>query len=312
MAFSQLPDWIAETSASTSARLEAAKASQTQTRITLGVMAIISAMMLIACYNAYFSYDYRFLRDHLYRFQSEPPMHDKLGRPLAETPVSEALMSQAARDWAGARTIQTPLLGIRMSVDDAVLGVAILAMLSLWLVLVTRRENHTIGLLLRATDTNKGEKAESSPEAPSGKKYSDEQRLLIFHTIAANAIFETPDTSMVAISSLGGPDPLTVPVIGWKRLANDYSFRMIRGFFFLFPIITSVIVFCADRYSYFIEDPFDHNKIPGIHDAFFWPSLAFYVALLPLAVCCRKAARFSHATESVLREYCLKLRRDLS
>jgi len=307
-----LPDWIAETSASTAARLEGAKASQTQTRITLAVMAIISAMMLIACYNAYFSYDYRFLRDHLYRLQDQPSVKDDRGRPQVETSVPEALMTQAARDWAGARTIQNPLFGIRMSVDDAVLGVAILAILSLWLVLVTRRENHTIGFLLRATDTDKGEVAGGSPDSPSAKKYSDDQRLLIFHTIAANAIFETPDTSMVSISYLGDPDPLTVPVSGWKRLVNEYSFRMIRGFFFLFPVITSVIVFCVDRSSYFMKDPFDHNQIPGIGDPFFWPSMIGYVVLLPLAVCCLKAARFSHATESVLREYCQKLRQDLS
>ena len=37
-----------------------------------------------------------------------------------------------------------------------------------------------------------------------------------------------------------------------------------------------------------------------------------YVVMLPLAVCCLKAARFSKATESILREYCNKLRRDLS
>jgi hypothetical protein len=36
-----------------------------------------------------------------------------------------------------------------------------------------------------------------------------------------------------------------------------------------------------------------------------------YVVMIPLALCCLKASRFSRATESVLREYCIKLLNDL-
>jgi hypothetical protein len=53
-------DWVAESPGSISARLSSANASQAQTRATLGWMAIVSAMMLIACYNAYLSYDYHY------------------------------------------------------------------------------------------------------------------------------------------------------------------------------------------------------------------------------------------------------------
>jgi hypothetical protein len=300
MAKEQLGDWVAETSASIVARLEAAKSSQRQTRVTLGIMAIISAMLLIASYNAYFSYDYRYLTKNL-------------KRPLGTQTMPDVMMGQAARDWTAARTIQNALLGIRVSVDDAVLGTAVLAVLSLWLVLVTRRENHTIGLLLRATDTEQDDGDSGSHSRSSPRKYSNDQRWLIFHTIAANALFETPDTSMASISSLGGPNPLTARVGGLKGLENQYGFRMIRSFFFLFPVITSVVVFCVDRYSYFVPDPFDPNgSIPGIEDPFFWPSMAGYVMLIPLAVCCLKASRFSRATESVLREYCVKLFEDLA
>ena len=54
-------DWVAESPASIAARLASGNASQAQTRVTLGWMAIISVMMLIACYNAYLSYDYHYI-----------------------------------------------------------------------------------------------------------------------------------------------------------------------------------------------------------------------------------------------------------
>ena len=57
----RLEDWVTETPESISARLEGAKASQAQIRFTMGVMAIISMMMLIASYNAYLSYDYNWI-----------------------------------------------------------------------------------------------------------------------------------------------------------------------------------------------------------------------------------------------------------
>lgn len=66
VAISQLADWIAETPESIGARLAGAQAAQKQTRVTLGVMALISLMMLIVTYNAYLSFDSRWaleLRD---------------------------------------------------------------------------------------------------------------------------------------------------------------------------------------------------------------------------------------------------------
>ena len=297
-------DWVAETSASITARLEAAKASQTQTRVTLGGMALISAMMLIASYNAYFSYDYRYMLEQL-----------RENRGVGTTSVPDTLIGQAARDWATARTIQISLLGIRVSVDDAaVLGTGVLAVISLWLVLVTRRENNTIGSLLVDTDTAPPLTKESAdkPSHPSHRQTLQHgDRWLIFHTISGNALFATPKTSLVAISSLNDPSPRqTSAVLRW---VDDYGFRVIRNFFFHFPVLTSVIVFCIDRYSYFIHDPFAADGgIPGVDDPFFWFSMrAYFVCLIPLAAACQKANRFSLATESVLREYCVKLYQDI-
>src|ERR1044072_262728 len=123
-----LPDFLAETSASIAARLDAVRAAQTQTRLTLIAMAVVSAMMLITSYNAYFSYDYVFITDKT-----------EFARSTDQTKVPQTLLNEALRDWANARTIQVPLLGIRVSVDDAaVLGTGVLALLSVWLVLAAR------------------------------------------------------------------------------------------------------------------------------------------------------------------------------
>src|SRR5687767_5188374 len=105
-----LEDWVAETPESIAARLEGAKHSQGQIRFTLGMMAIISTMMLIASYNAYLSYDYEWILD-------------SKDRQLTAQTAPDILTAQALKDWAASRIVLISLLGIRVSVDDAaVLG----------------------------------------------------------------------------------------------------------------------------------------------------------------------------------------------
>ena len=105
-------DWVAETPESIAARLEGAKAAQAQIRFTMGVMAIISMMMLIAAYNAYLSYDYNWI------------IKEK-ERQFAAKDVPGILGEQALKDWAQSRIVQISPLGIRVSIDDvAVLGSA--------------------------------------------------------------------------------------------------------------------------------------------------------------------------------------------
>ena len=57
----QLDDWIAETPESIAARLRGAQEAQGQTRFTLGLMTLVSMMMLILSYNAYLSFDSRWI-----------------------------------------------------------------------------------------------------------------------------------------------------------------------------------------------------------------------------------------------------------
>jgi hypothetical protein len=288
-----LDDWVAETPESIAARLESARSSQAQARRTMGVMSIISMMMLVASYNAYLSYDSTWILE-LTRKQFE-----------GETNVAGVLTNQALKDWAASRSVQVPLLGLRTSVDDApVLGTATLLVLSFWLVLLTRRENHTVGFLLRDTDT----------EGAHSPSYSSGQRWLIFHTIASNSVFITCDRSLAPVESLGAKRPASVAIDrGFKTWVSEETFSFLSRFFFDFPVIVSTIVFLLDRWSYFEPDAFAVNaQTPGAGSAFFWFSLVVFLACwIPLVMCCRRSRLYSEATGRVLGEYGARLRADL-
>jgi hypothetical protein len=313
----RLKDWVAETPESITARLEGAKASQAQIRFTLGIMALISMMMLIASYNAYLSYDYNWILESNDR-QLTSGKSDKENTPeaanrkSASEKVAETLTEQALKDWAASRIVQISLLGVRVSIDDvAVLGSAVLSVLSFWLLLLARREKYTIGSLLLNTDApgpeSKRDSSATQLTESSRNLDSGGERWRIFHTIISNSLFFT-------FHSLDGQDRLKPrSARGFKRRLNRVGFALVRSFFFLFPAIASLAVFCLDRWSYFIPDPFDPNfAIPG-SVPFFWRSMAvFFVCWIPLTICCWNSRRYSRSTERSLNEYGNKLYADLS
>jgi hypothetical protein len=326
----------AETHKSITARLEGAKASQAQIRFTLGMMAVISMMMLIASYNAYFSYDYHWIiGEELCKNGSffggckcgEPPRKDEDPQPASPSPspspplsrseeVSKTLRDQALKDWASSRIVLISLLGIRVSVDDsAVLGTSVLLILSAWLLLWARRENHTIGRLLR--DTHKlrrnGNQDPSVTQSKSQSNlYSSRERWLVFHTINSNSIFITVYPSLRSIDSLEGE--IKAASAGFKGWLNNVMFGLLRNFFSLFPVVAALIVFVIDRRSYFIPDPFSpYFQCPGVNETFFWWSMwVFFVCWIPLAFFCWKSLDYSRDTEQVLRQYEDKLKAERS
>ena len=302
----RIDDWVAETPESIAARLEGAKGSQAKIRLTLGTMAIISVMMVITAYNAYLSYDYMWITDPKER-----------GRVLHDELAPDILTSQALKDWAASRNVQISLLGIRVSIDDAaILGSAVLFVLSLWLLLLARQEYHIVGSLLRDTDTPRpdGLGASSAMRSKEGQPcmYSSGERWLIFHTIISNSLFFTFDHSLSSVHFLN-QDPLKAGAPGASRgRLTKAGLKFLRNFFFLFPVITSFVVFCLDRWSYFIPDPFEPNyAIPGIEPFFWWSLAVFLVCWIPLTICCWRSSLYSRVTEKVLREYGDTLQSDL-
>jgi hypothetical protein len=307
----QLDDWIAETPESIAARLDGAREAQKQTRFTLAMMAIISMMMLILSYNAYLSFDSDWI---LARTKQGIAPVD------SASTAADILTHQALQDWAASRNVTIELLGIHVSVDDApVLGTTSLFVFSLWLLLVTRRENHTVGSLLRDTDTSLGDEdpamGSGSFSVPGASDlYSNSQRWLIYHTIVANSLFVTFDRSLSRIKSLRGSNPLLAKnATGTKGALNRVALLFARDFFFWFPVVASAVVFYLDRRSYFQPDPFEPESLPpGTGAPFFFVSTVVFVACwIPLMVCCLGSARNSRATDTVVHEYGEKLQSDL-
>lgn len=306
--FEHVADWTAETSQSITERLNGAHTAQSQTRLTLGVMAIVSVMMLITTYNAYFSYDYNWL-------VAEKDVK------VEPTTVAGILREQAFKDFAAARIVQVPFLGIRVSVDDApVVGTAILLILSLWLLLVSRRENYTIGFLLRDTDSAQDDRAaqrsaSAGDAQTSVRSFTAEQRWRIFHSVLANSVLLTLNPGLARFRSLRQHGFTIAPrKLKLINTLNRWSFIGVRAFFFLFPVLTSVAVFVADRYSYFIPDPFEpHAAMPDFHLAFYRRSMWVYIVCwIPLTLCCWRSRQYLVATERILHEYAGRLRRDLT
>ena len=307
-----LHDWIAETPESIAARLRGAQEAQRQTRFTLGMMTLISMMMLFLSYNAYLSFDSRWITQLAEERRIIPDLENNV-------PVEDLLTHQALQDWANARNATIELLGIRVSVDDApILGTTSLFVFALWLVLVTRRENHTIGSLLRDTDTPRpdGDSGvlDGTPSAADlPDLYSNGQRWLIFHTIAASNLFVTFDRSMSRIESLRGKNVLMSKSEGVKGLPGRLGLAFARDFFFLFPVAASLFVFYLDRLSYFRSDPFVAGAKPLGADAplYFESMVVFLACWTPLLVSSIAAVRYSRGTDAVLRDYGQRLQSDL-
>ena len=333
----RLDDWEAETPESVKARLDGANAVQAQTRLTLGTMTVIAMMMLIVAYNTYlsFSSEWAFTeakarqeaaaakqalnQDSKTDGKTDGKIDGKKANESAKDSTIPDLLAEAAlKEWVASQSVTIALLGIRVSVDDApVLGTSTLLVLSVWLLLLSRRENHTIGFLLRDTDSQRSARHRSDDESDGvlqRRRYESGLRWLIFHTIISNSLFVSFDGSMSRIQSLDGATPLTVgSADGMKPRLSRAAFQLVRSFFFLFPVIACAIVFGLDRWSYFRPDPFAAGGHPlGADGPFFWQSMiVFFVCWIPLALCCGRSSQYSGATETVLHEYGDKLRTDL-
>ncbi|MBV9926595.1 MAG: hypothetical protein JOZ96_16365 [Acidobacteria bacterium] len=324
----RLQDWVAETHESVVARLEGVKAAQTQTRLTLGAMAVISVMMLIASYNAYLSYDYNWIverncpkdnPDFKRDIEKDKKTREELSKLVDEEPTknieerNKALMDHAMKEWSSSRTVMVSLLGIRVSVDDvSVLGTTVLLVLALWLFLVARRENHTIGFLLRDTDSPGPGGNHWPPNAPPAGRapttYPNGERWLIYHTIISNSLFVTFD-QMPNVNRLSGPNSLEAAVAKDDRtLLRWIGLKFARGFFFWFPAVVALGVGILDLCSYFRTDPFVFGCEPeGPTPRFLKSLVVFVVCYIPLIVCCWKSSRLATRTERVLRKYGKKL-----
>jgi hypothetical protein len=303
-------NWRAETINSVKARLDASKASQSRSRLTLGIMGVISMMMIIACYNAYFSFDYKWALD-----EAKKKADDQSRR--------QVLVEQDLRSWADSRRVSVALLGIKVSVDDApILGTVTLSILSVWLMFSIRREHRTIGSLLFDTDSDPPTSTSEQPDPQSRaagaiesrRRQAQKIRWLIYHTIDANSLLTNVDHSFASIKSLQRSNPTNRSIAGKIAAGIDWCiFQEVNAFFFLFPVFSSIFMFIGDCRSYYSPSPYQLNDgIPTMNANDGTSKVVFTLFFLPLSVCCLRALLYSRNTEQILREYWQKIAAEMA
>lgn len=282
-----------ETDDSIKARLEAAKESQTRTRVTLVIMSAISLAMLIGSYNAYAS----FSRERAMSLRSRQ-------FPSATRSTPDILVEQQLRNWADSRNVSIGLLGIKVTIDDApILGTSALLIFSLWLLLSARRENHTIGFLLRDTY----EALRQTPRSETVEfEQAEQRRWLVFQSVVSNTLITNFNHSFARIANLRGPNPTethaAARIIEWIERG---IFMVIGGFFFLFPVLASLVMYILDRYAFNRDNPFRAQDAspPPLGEFFVMSAVVFFAAWIPLLVACLVSLWYSKGTEHVLQQY---------
>jgi hypothetical protein len=309
-----------ETDDSIKARLEAAEAAQTRSRVVILAMTVASLMIGVASYNAYLSYDSRWVLEMAADLDTKPEAWEQKGpdgqpvpltaRAFKAAPkgreVPEILTEAALKSWIDSRSVSVSFLGIRASIDDApVLGTLALFVISLWLLLAVRRENHTIGFLLRDTQFPEG------PDKKLGRRW------LIFHAIVSGTLFTNFNKSFRPIATLRGPNATDASETSHPRLRKSLGvlFPIITGFVFFLPVLVSRLAIALDRLSYYNRSPFSPTlqlPSPASSNRFFAPSLwTFAVFFLLRLLSCWVGFRHARGTEAIIDAYIKQIKDEL-
>lgn len=253
-------------------RLQAAQEAQQRTRLALFALIVVSITMITAGWNAYLSW-YRSIAFSL--------------RDLSKIDGINVLQSELLREWVRSRMINISILGIRVGVDDAPqLGALTLFVISIWFFFSTRRENYTIGYLLRET-----------------REDDHDTRWMIFHGIISFSVFTNISNVDNPINSVRGPAPRDNTV--------DFARPAYRTLYFL-PSIAIAMLLIQDVLSVFLlASPFRESQDSALwsllnkHDviySFIWWAFSIAFGVLTF-ILCLKSMKFSMATEQVLTEY---------
>ena len=95
---------------------------------------------------------------------------------------------------------------------------------------------------------------------------------------------------------------VTNPTYTWRERGRRLAFGFGRGFFFLFPVAASSIVWGLDVWSYFRPQPFDDMSVSGWAEPFLSSSSATYAfCAIPMCSCSIRSNAYSIATNRVVR-----------
>lgn len=253
-------------------RLTASQSAQQRSRFVLLVSTIVSSMILIASWNAYFSWDQRFA----------------LLAGWSTNPVTEEAERKSLDTWIESQMVSLPVFGIRISsADTAVLGSISLMVICVWFFFSIRRENHTIGVLLMDT-----------------QREPSYIRSLVFHGVVSYLVLTTVSLVDTPVRSLKGTGPRAV---GGPAF---FVRPVVKGLFFL-PSASIFIIIALDILSvFYFPAYFRHPHVhlwklmdtADILRSIAYKIIPFILGLVSLYVNVKSMA-FESATGAILREY---------
>lgn len=262
-------------------RLEATRDAQKMSRIAFMFSIIISLAIIIATWNAYYSWYTAFPRKEKW----------------PESEVTKEVHQKIIENWVESQTISVPFLGITIGVSDAsVFGSIGLLIISIWFFLSIRRENHVIGFLLKDT---------------MEMKYSSLTRQWIYHGISSYMVFvnitrrDTPIKDLNEKGDLHRPDSL-------MRLAFRFLV-FLPAISISFLIISDILtVYILPAFYRFPHVPlFEHFGFGDAVKLTVMEGLAFILLVLITLICWRTLS-YVGSTTMILRQYSDQYTKDIS
>jgi hypothetical protein len=251
-------------------RLEATRDAQKMSRLAFLVSTIISLAIIIATWNAYFSWYTDFTI--------------KENWPISE--VTEEVHHQIITQWVEGQTISIPILGIKVGMSDgSVFGSIGLLIISIWFFLSIRRENHVIGFLLMDT-----------------KEMPPKTRKWIYQGIASYTVFANVSRRNKPIKNLYDQDDMrqrdTLMRLTFKALVFFPPISI--GFLIISDILT---IFILPAYYRFPHTPlFEHLGFGDAVKLTVMEAFAFILLIIILSICTRTLS-YVKCTTTILREY---------
>jgi hypothetical protein len=338
-----------ETEESLKLRIQAASDALHGSRLVGLVSLTISIMAFVSSYNAYFSLS-RFLvtdvvgnggskgtdgaisggegavqpqlvpvpqntdqqKDVLSKAMTPNP--NSTSRVINLTNAEDIMTRRAIEGWVDSRSVSISLFGLRVSVDDApILGTLALLIVASWFLLAIRRENHTIGFLLRdttfptiyseASDRNYSEIDKSNPERVA-------IMWKVFNSIVSHLVFTPFRYSLAPLDDLRNRNPTR------DSQGNDsaglfarWFFTLARGVLVYMPFIASCSIYLFSLVSAFLPSPFRPGSQSPISVSQMVFSLVMAVSIfciptnIVLFAICRRAWAFEKATGRIIRDY---------
>ena len=206
---------------------------------------------------------------------------------FAANEITREAQTMLLEAWVKSQWISISLLGIQVGVSDvATLGSFGLVVISVWFFFAVRRENHTIGRLLRDTT-----------ELPA------ELQEMVYHSISSNMLF----------LDLKGQDQ---PITNLKEELSGKTYTGLRGLlsaiFFLpaivvwFAVVTDVLSLISLKAAFrYPHDPIlDSVKLSSLDQLTIIAMLSFAIIMaIAITLISLRVYKFEAAMGSILKEY---------